>query len=81
MIVFQAKGIKYYRILPGKPWQNGRVECQHRLDKERFYAHLTITSLKQANEALERYNQESNLYKRHCLEGMSAEEKLRSFQA
>lgn len=44
-------------------------------------AHLTITSLKQANEALERYNQESNLYKRHCLEGMSAEEKLRSFQA
>ena len=80
-VCLQAKGIKYYRILPGKPWQNGRVECQHRLDKERFYAHLTITSLKRANEALERYNQESNLYKRHCLEGMSAEEKLRSFQA
>ena len=80
-VCLQATRIKYHRIPPGKPWQNGRVECQHRLDKERFYAHLKMISLKKANETLERYNQESNRYKRHCLDGMSAEEKLRSFQA
>ena len=72
----QAAGIKYYHIQPGKPWQNGRVECQHRLDKERFYNRLAIMSLEQGNANLEAYNRESNHYVRLCLGGKSAMEKI-----
>lgn len=79
-VCLKAKEIKYQRIPSGKPWQNGRVECQHRLDRERFYSHLTMTSLEQANELLDQYNQEANRYVRHCLDGKSANEKLHSFQ-
>lgn len=67
----KAQKIQYYRIQPGKPWQNGRVECQHRLDKERFYGHLVMESLEDGEMQLEQYNEESNHWAKRCLDGVS----------
>lgn len=72
--------IHYYRIQPGKPWQNGRVECQHRLDRERFYRRIRFSSLEEAQELLAKYNEESNNYYRPSRGGKSAMEQLREFQ-
>lgn len=72
--------IKYYRIQPGKPWQNGRVECQHRLDRERFYNRITFSSLEEARELLEKYSEESNRYYRPSRGGKSAMEQLMEYQ-
>ena len=55
-VYLETRGISYYCIQPGKPWQNGRVECQHRLDKERFYGHLIMDSLEDGEKQLEQYN-------------------------
>ena len=38
-------GIEHHLNEKGKPWQNGFVESQHRLDREWFYAHIRITSV------------------------------------
>ncbi len=67
----KAKGIGYYRIQPGRPWQNGRVECQQGLDKERFYGHLVMDSLEDGQRQLERYNEASNHWAKMCLNGIS----------
>ncbi len=64
--------IRYYQIPKGKPWHNGRVECTHRLDRERFYNRLEIKSLDQANHELEIYNIEFNQYPRKCMKWKNA---------
>ena len=73
-------GIKYYRIQRGKPWQNGRVECQHRLDRERFYRRIQFSSLEEAQNLLENYNKESNRYYRPSRDGKSAMEQLMEYE-
>lgn len=75
-----ALGIKYYRIQPGKPWQNGRVECQHRLDRERFYNRVKFSSLEEAQMLLAKYSEESNNYYRPSCGGKRAMEMLTEFQ-
>ena len=75
-VYLKAQGISYYRIQPGKPWQNGRVECQHRLDKERFYGHLVMDSLEDGAKLLAQYNAESNHWAKRCLNGGSPVEML-----
>jgi len=72
--------MKYNRIQPGKPWQNGRVECQHRLDRERFYRRIQFSSLEEAQNLLEKYTKESNRYYRPSRGGKSAMEQLMEYQ-
>lgn len=65
------EGIKYYRIQPGKPWQNGKVESQHRLDQERFYDCLRMNDLEDGQCQLAIYNKESRQFSKSCLKGRS----------
>lgn len=51
----------------GKPWQNGYVEAQHRIDQERFYDTLRVESLKDGEIALNAYQRISNLLPKPCL--------------
>lgn len=59
--------IRYRRIQPGKPWHNGQVEAQHKLDCERFYATLVMESMQEGQDKLMIYNKESNLIAKKCL--------------
>jgi len=64
-----AEGIKYYRIQPGKPWQNGKVESQHRLDQERFYDCMQMESLEDGRHQLAAYDEQSHQFSKRCLNG------------
>lgn len=66
-----AEGIKYYRIQPGKPWQNGKVESQHRLDQERFYDCLRMNDLEDGQQQLAVYDEQSRHLAKRCLKGKS----------
>lgn len=72
-----ALGIEYKRNDPGCPWQNGQVECQHRIDRERFYNNgFVMKSLEEGRKKLAEYNRLSNLYYRPCLAGRNSMEML-----
>jgi len=40
-------GIKHRRTRPYSPWQNGKVEKNHRIDGERFYLKNEFTSVEE----------------------------------
>lgn len=66
-----SQDIHYYRIKPGKSWQNGRVECQQRLDKERFYSNIQMDDLDDGQRQLDAYNEQSNHWSKKCLSWIS----------
>lgn len=63
----QAYDIMYHRIRPRTPRHNGKVECQNRLDEERFYNDLRMYSLADGNKQLEKYQKKSNAIWKVCL--------------
>jgi hypothetical protein len=80
-VLLEMQGISYYRIKPGKPWQNGRVECQHRLDHERFYNHVQMCDLEEGQKQLSQYDEESNHWAKRCLGGLSPLDVLNTCEA
>ena len=78
-ILLKQEGIKYTRIQPGKPWQNGKVESQHRLDDEWFYSNVIFKDYEDACEKLKEYNERSACYSRMCLKGKNPLEMLACF--
>jgi len=73
--------IVHYLIDPGKPQQNGKVERNHRTDKERFWKDVQFKDMqelkKKQKEYLEWYN---NVCPHLGINGMTPKEKLESFQ-
>ncbi len=56
----QKSGILHKTIRPRTPWHNGKVECSHRNDQERFYNHLCFYSLDDLQLQMKGYLRESN---------------------
>lgn len=75
-IRLRIEGIQYARIKPGKPWQNGKVESQHRLDQERFYDNLQMNDLEDGRRQLAVYDEASRHFSKQCLKGRSPMEVL-----
>jgi transposase InsO family protein len=50
-----SKNIVHRRIAKGKPWENGYVEAQHRIDQERLYDTMKVGSLEEGMAALAAY--------------------------
>lgn len=80
-ILLKQEEIKYTRIQPGKPWQNGKVESQHRLDDEWFYGNARFKDHEDACAKLKEYNERSACYSRMCLKGKSPIEMLACFES
>lgn len=70
--------IVYQKNDPGSPWQNGNVECLHRLDRERFYTHRRVLNIQEANRMMDQYNDLTNAC--YCpSRGCSPDELVRKF--
>lgn len=53
--VLQNKGIRYKKIRPYSPWQNGKVERSHREDTEKFYNKRVFKSYEDMMRQHKRY--------------------------
>lgn len=62
-----SNDILHSRIAKGSPWENGYVEAQHRIDQERLYDTMKVSSLEDGMAVLAAYQSESNLYPKPCL--------------
>ena len=62
-----SNDILHSRIAKGSPWENGYVEAQHRIDQERLYDTMKVSSLDEGMAVLAAYQSESNLYPKPCL--------------
>lgn len=60
-------GIAYQRIRIATPRHNGKVERQHRIDEQRFYAHMRMYNLADGRKQLAKYQRESNDHIMTCL--------------
>lgn len=60
-------GIEHKRTRPYSPWQNGKVERSHRIDKEKFYSEQEFTSKEEMEKKLKRYNTRYNNIARKVL--------------
>lgn len=59
--------IGHLRIRKGRPWENGYAEAQHRIDQERLYNRLRVSSFLECIHAMIAYQRVSNAYPKRCL--------------
>ena len=74
-------GIIYHRIRVATPRHNGKVERQHRIDEARFYKKMSMYSLEDGRNQLDRYNARSNNIPKTCLNFRSPNEVLQDYLA
>lgn len=76
--ILKMKGIKYQKIRPYSPWQNGKVERSHREDTERFY-HRQFKSYDALIKAHKRYMSRYNNISRRVLQFKSPNEMVSAY--
>ena len=72
-------GIKYHRIRVATPRHNGKVERQHRTDKNRFYKKMKMYNLADGRKQLARYNVKSNNIPKICSGFLTPNEMLNKY--
>ncbi len=77
--MLEKAGIIYHRIRIATPRHNGKVERQHRIDEQRLYRKIKISSLEQGRKELEKYNKKSNKIPKICLNFLSPNECLEKY--
>ena len=75
----QELDIKYHRIRPYSPWQNGIVERSHRIDNELFYNRRRFSSYKQMLKSFNRYKKRYNNIARKVLNFMTPNEMVENY--
>lgn len=74
-------GIEYHRIRIATPRHNGKVERQHRTDRERFYNRFRMYSLEDGRKQLAVYQKASNNHIKTCLNLRSPNAVLQDYLA
>lgn len=59
-LTLEELGINHRRTRPYSPWQNGKVERSHKIDRERFYSRNEFVSEEDLKKKLKRYNTRYN---------------------
>ena len=72
--------ILYHRIRIATPRHNGKVERQHRIDRQRFYDRLRMFDLADGKKQLAVYQKKSNDCIKHCLGLRSPNQVLADYQ-
>ena len=75
---YQLK-IEYYLIDPGKPAQNGKVECSHRTDQEMFYNRTSFKTLAELQYKIKLWNMYYNNLEHCAHNGLTPNEYLSKY--
>ena len=80
-ILCQRLNVRHKTIRPKTPWHNGKVECSHRNDQERFYNHLRFYSYEDLQLQMKLCLRRANRIPMSVLGWISPLEKRREIEA